>query len=280
MGEFVQPPGPLVLRTLEGFRKRGLPVALPELAQSLLSLDAPVSVPLARRIVGSILGLPEDQLRDPIEPARLRPAEEAAVAHVALEHAELCVVDLETTGLSAEDSEILEIGAVRVQALSCVSEFQTLIRPDVPTPRRITEITGIDDTMLGDAPDAVTALRGFQRWLAASPGAPLVAHNARFDTRMLEEGMGRVGLVSAPVPVLCTIKLARRLAPEIGRYNLDHVCAHFGVSNRARHRALGDARATARVLVELLEIALSQSLARTVGDLLDLQSRPPGRRRS
>lgn len=278
MGEFVQPPGPLVLRTLEGLRRRGLPVALPELAQRLLSLEEPVSAPLARRIVGAILGLPEDQLRDPIEPARLRPAEEAAVARVGLECAEICVVDLETTGLSADDSEILEIGAVRIEALSCTAEFQTLIRPETPTPRRITEITGINDAMLHDAPTAGAALREFQRWLTACPGAPLAAHNARFDTRMLEHGLVRLGLVPPQVPVLCTLKLARRLVPGIGRYNLDHVCAHFGISNRARHRALGDARATARVLIELLQIALSQGRARTLGDLLDLQARPPGRR--
>ncbi|MCZ6464522.1 MAG: exonuclease domain-containing protein [Proteobacteria bacterium] len=77
------------------------------------------------------------------------------------------------------------------------------------------------------------------------------------------------------MPVFCTRRLARRLAPEIGRFDLDHVCAHFGVSNAARHRALGDARATARVWVDLLHRARERGL-RTLGDLLDHQERPPG----
>jgi DNA polymerase III subunit alpha, Gram-positive type len=78
--------------------------------------------------------------------------------------------------------------------------------------------------------------------------------------------------------VFCTQRLARRLLPRLGRYDLDHVCAHFGVFNRARHRALGDADATARVWIELLAVARERGLE-TVGDLLDLQERPVRRRR-
>ena len=85
-----------------------------------------------------------------------------------------------------------------------------------------------------------------------------------------------------PGPVLCTRRLARRIVPELGRYNLDHLCAHFGISNRARHRALGDAAATATALVELLQLARARLGVETVGDLLDLHERKPKpvRRRS
>jgi DNA polymerase III epsilon subunit-like protein len=80
------------------------------------------------------------------------------------------------------------------------------------------------------------------------------------------------------VAVLCTQRLARRLLPRLGRYDLDHVCAQFGVDNRARHRALGDADATARVWIELLSLAIKRGVE-TVGDLLDLQEQPVRRRR-
>jgi DNA polymerase-3 subunit epsilon len=68
------------------------------------------------------------------------------------------------------------------------------------------------------------------------------------------------------------------LVPELGRYNLDCVCAHFGVSNGARHRALGDAEATARVLIDLLEIARSRFEIRSLGELIDFHRRPPAKK--
>jgi DNA polymerase III epsilon subunit-like protein len=78
--------------------------------------------------------------------------------------------------------------------------------------------------------------------------------------------------------VLCTRKLARRLIPELGRYNLDQLCAHFGIANRARHRALGDAEATARALLDLLGIAQSRFEIGNLGELIDFQRRPPAKR--
>jgi DNA polymerase-3 subunit epsilon len=132
--------------------------------------------------------------------------------------------------------------------------------------------------MLCDAPPAHRALAGYARWLSEAPGAPWVAHNARFDAGFL----GRAFLAQwgrAPgFAVLCTQKLSRRLLPELGRYNLDHLCAHFGIRNRARHRALGDAEATAHAWIELIALAREQRHA-TVGDLLDLQEAPTRRRR-
>jgi DNA polymerase-3 subunit epsilon len=161
-----------------------------------------------------------------------------------------------------------------------VSRFETLSRP--PGPGRLSSaivgLTGIDDGMLRDAPPAHRALADFARWLAEAPGAPWVAHNARFDAGFL----GRAFLAQwgrAPgFAVLCTQKLSRRLLPKLGRYNLDHLCAHFAIRNRARHRALGDAEATAHAWIELLGLAREQR-HETVGDLLDLQETPTRRRR-
>ena len=201
------------------------------------------------------------------------------VHSVALEAARFHVVDLETTGVSAERCAILEIGAVRVARLGCGETFSTLVRPPESVPPRIEALTGIGDADVADAPPAAHALPAFRRWLAEAPEAPFVAHNASFDSRFTARGLEDAGLPPLEVPVLCTRKLARRLLPGLGRYDLDHLCAHFRIPNGARHRALGDAKATARALVELLRIALEGGAARTLGELLDLQDRAPARRR-
>jgi DNA polymerase-3 subunit epsilon len=105
-----------------------------------------------------------------------------------------------------------------------------------------------------------------------------VAHNAAFDHGFVSRAFAQWGLPAYSGPVLCTCKLARRLIPELGRYNLDYLCAHLGISNRARHRALGDAKATASALIDLLHRAAASFEVRTLGDLFELQRRPPRRK--
>ena len=266
-------------RLLRELRERGAPVALSALARELLAAEGPVAPPLARRIVATALGRAASELPDPLEVHDLRPASEVGAHAVGLEAARFHVVDLETTGVSAERSSILEIGAVRIAALACGEEFSTLVRPREPVPARIAELTGIGSFELQGAPPAAEALPAFRTWLDRAPEAPFVAHNASFDARFTARGLEGEGLPPLEVPVLCTRQLARRLLPGLGRYDLDHLCAHFRIPNAARHRALGDAQATARALVELLRIALESGAARTLGELLDLQERPPARRR-
>ncbi len=265
-------------RRLDGIRERGERVSLQELAQHLLVLDAPVARPIARRIVASVLGSSEADLPEVFEPHELRPTVETAVQSVSLRDADVTVVDLETTGLSARDCSILEIGAVRISKLRCTDSFETLVRPPEEVPRKIADLTGITAAVLQDAPCGSEALPAFRRWLEGTPGAPFAAHNAAFDARFVARALELYALPAYEAPVLCTQRLARRLLPELGRYNLDHVCAHFGVPNRARHRALGDARAAALVMIELFQIALETGVATTIGALLDLQSKPPRKR--
>jgi len=270
-------------RSLGTLRAAGVPVPLAELARRLLALQGTVPARLARRLAAELLGAAPDALPEVLPPGQLRPAEESAVAAEPLERAAFAVVDLETTGLSSERDAIIEIGAVRVCGMAAVARFETLVRPPGPGPLSgaIAALTGIDDAMLADAPPLHRALADFATWLGpvvSGPPAPWVAHNAAFDSRFLRRAFeGQTGSTPA-VAVLCTRKLGRRLLPGLGRYDLDHLCAHFRIPNRARHRALGDAEATARAWIELLGIARAEGHA-TVGDLLDLQERPTRRRR-
>lgn len=262
-------------RLLEALRARGEPVPLAELAARLVAAPRPLDPGIARRIVAVALGRPEPSLPDPLPADALRPPAAAEADPTPLERAAFAVVDLETTGLSPRRATIIEIGAVRVAGLRLAERFETLVDPRQPLPRAITALTGIHDAMLVAAPPLGDALRSFRRWLAAAPRAPLVAHNAPFDAGFLRRGFAGCGLPDLGVPILCTRKLARRLVPELRRSGLDRLTSALGVRNRARHRALGDAEATAEALLHLLERARAEHAVRSVGDLLALQERPP-----
>jgi DNA polymerase III epsilon subunit family exonuclease len=269
---------PAMERSLARMRSEGERVDVSELARKLFCLKLPASGPISRRIVAEALGHPEQALPDLLEARQLRPSVETAVVDTPISTASFAVVDLETTGVALETSAIVEIGAVRVRQLKPTSRFHSMVRPPHPMPPRICALTGIDDSMLVDAPAPGPALSRFRRWLERTPTAPFVAHNASFDSRFVERGLRDEGLSAYPGPVLCTRRLAIRLLPNLERYSLDHLCAQFGVPNAARHRALGDAEATARVLIELLSLAVEKEGLRTLGDLIDLQSRPTRRR--
>ena len=259
---------------LEG---RALP--LDELALQLFALRTRPDPALGRRLLAPALGLPEAALPPALDLRMLPRLAAGPVAGVPLEAAEWVVVDLETTGLSGEDCTILEIGAVRIAGLRLVERFQTLVDPGRPIPPRITALTGIDRTLVDGAPALPRAIRAFRDWAGAGQSAVFVAHNASFDERFVRSAFAAHALPPWGGPVVCTRKVARRLLPELRHYDLDTLAGHFGIANRARHRALGDAEATARALVELLEIGREARALRTLGDLLALQAEPASRRR-
>jgi DNA polymerase III epsilon subunit family exonuclease len=269
----------LMQRSLNRFRDSGKPVDLVELAQQLLAVETAIDPALARRIVGLALNREPQSLPDQLRPGDFRSGDEIEVADGKIASADFVVVDLETTGLDVNGAAILEIGAIRLSQLRIVDRFETLLRPPGKLPRAIVALTGIHDAMVAEAPPQKRALRSFARWLDRTPTAPFVAHNASFDHRFVSRALDLCGLPPYRGAVLCTRKLARRLIPELGRYNLDQLCAHFGIANRARHRALGDAEATARALLDLLEIAQSRFEIGNLGELIDFQRRPPAKRK-
>ncbi len=163
------------------------------------------------------------------------------------------VVDVETTGgASWRGHRIIDIGIVEVAGGRITAEYESLVNPGRGVPPGITALTGITTDMVSDAPYFEHVAEAVEERLR---GRVFVAHNAMFDwgfvSRELTDALG-----DAPdVPRLCTVRLARRLVPELRRRNLDVVCRHFGVPIHARHRAHGDALATARVLLRLLDEA-------------------------
>ncbi len=166
------------------------------------------------------------------------------------------VVDVETTGGQPTGSDrVTEVAAVHVVGGDVRLAFHSLVNPGRPIPWHITRLTGIDDRMVRDAPRFGDIAGEFAAHLV---GRVFVAHNARFDFGFLSAEFARV----APVPLgsllmgqVCTVRLARRLLAHLPRRNLDAVSQHYGVEIEDRHRASGDAIATAHVLRGLLRDA-------------------------
>ncbi|HXD23384.1 MAG TPA: exonuclease domain-containing protein [Gemmatimonadaceae bacterium] len=173
-----------------------------------------------------------------------------------LDDVSFLVVDVETTGVSAwAGDRITEVAAVHVRGGEVREVFDSLINPGRPIPQFITQLTGISNRMVKNAPrfDDVAGALAYEL-----VGRVFVAHNARFDWNFLSAEFDRV--VSAPLKSLtgeqlCTVRLARRFLSHLPRRNLDAVAHHYGVEIEGRHRAMGDARATAHVLVGLLRDA-------------------------
>lgn len=184
-----------------------------------------------------------------------------------LQQAQFVVLDLETTGLKPGKAAITEIAAVQIHAGKIRDEFHTLVNPGHHVPSMITRLTGITDDMLQDQPRIDDVFPQLHSFLGSSV---LVAHSADFDVRFLDFDAQR--LLSTPLlnPSLCTVRLARRLLPGLRSRALDAVADHLGVSCFNRHRALGDARITAEVLLILLEKLATYGVM-TVGQLLDFQ---------
>ncbi len=161
-----------------------------------------------------------------------------------------CVLDLETTGATANECEITEIGAVKYRGGELVATFQTLVNPGVPIPPTITVLTGITHLMVVDAPPIAEALPSFLEFIGDSV---IVGHNVRFDMSFLDAAADRLGYGKLANRTADTVALARRLVrTEVRDLRLRTLAAHFRSPVSPNHRALEDAQATAHVFFELL----------------------------
>src|SRR5213078_791376 len=158
-----------------------------------------------------------------------------------LEHSRFAVVDVETTGGrggAQNGGRILEVAVAILEGGTVHLAFEALLDPGIPIPPWVARLTGITDGLVVGRPRFEDVAAGLGRALEAGV---FVAHNARFDWRFLAVECATVGV---PAPVgkpLCTVRLTRRLVPELRHRGLDHVAAFFGVDNPARHRACGAA---------------------------------------
>lgn len=167
-----------------------------------------------------------------------------------IENAAFVVFDVETTGSSVPPGRMIEIGAYKVREGRVVDEFITLVNPQTTIPPFISGLTRITNAMVAEAPlfsEIADDLLGF------IGDAVLVAHNSGFDMNFLNHEIGRVYPDQRLAnPCLCTVKLSRKLLPDIANHKLKTVADYYAVDLREHHRAGPDARATAHIFINLL----------------------------
>ncbi|NNE98964.1 MAG: hypothetical protein HKN25_08075 [Pyrinomonadaceae bacterium] len=167
-----------------------------------------------------------------------------------LNETDYVVFDLETTGAKSPPCRVTEIGAFRVRNGEIAGEFQTLVNPETPIPEFITSLTNITNEMVKDAPKFSEVVSAFMEFVGNSV---LVAHNAAFDMRFLNAEIGKIHQnYRVGNPYLCTVKLSRKLIPEIENHRLNTVANFYSIDLTNHHRARADALATAKIFINLL----------------------------
>jgi len=178
------------------------------------------------------------------------------------------VVDIETTGLSAYYHKITEIAGYNYKNGKVMKEFHSLVNPEVPIPRFITRLTGIDNDMVKDAPTITDVIPKFKKFLGKRV---FVAHNATFDYNFLHFAMSEYMDHNMTNDKLCTCRLARRLLPELPSKKLSAVCEHYSIINEDVHRAKGDAMATVKILENFLGMMREKEIIE-IEDMVKFQS--------
>ncbi len=224
----------------------GGPLDSRELAARALGLSGgPAHV--AERVLRELFREHPDVSRGPDDLWRVTSQPESEKALAGLRFA---VVDVETTGgMAGRSGRIIELAIVHVERGAIIDSFATLLDAGVAVPPWITRLTGIRTEMIRGAPrfgEIADEVRSRLR------GRVFVAHSVGYDWGFLQGEMRRIGAAPPRGPRLCTVHLARRLLPGLERRGLDALARYYGVEIRDRHRAQGDAIATAQVLIRML----------------------------
>jgi DNA polymerase III subunit epsilon len=202
---------------------------------------------------------------------------DAPVPSRPLREEQFVVVDVETTGgAPSRGHRVTEVAAVRVSGGQVRDTFCTLVNPERPIPGMITGLTGITNAMVANQPRFAEVARQVS---AAIEGSVFVAHNAAFDWRFICHEMGMATGMTLSGRQLCTVRMSRRLLPQLPSRSLDGLALFFGVEIETRHRALDDAVATAHVLLRLIDLAEEQGVTDWDGLQKLLRRRKPRKSR-
>ncbi|MBD5505728.1 MAG: DNA polymerase III subunit epsilon [Lachnospiraceae bacterium] len=159
------------------------------------------------------------------------------------------VFDLETTGVSCNSDEVVEISAIKVIGGEVVDEFTTLVNPGRPIPYHASEVNGITDDMVKDSPFFEEALFNFLEFVGDSV---LVGHNIHtFDMKFLYRDAERFWGKTIGNDYIDTLQIARIYLPQLSHYKLVDLAEYYGISTAGAHRALNDCRMNQIVFEQL-----------------------------
>lgn len=159
------------------------------------------------------------------------------------------IIDVETTGGRAERDKITEIAIVVHDGDQILETFDTLVNPECMIPGFISELTGITNEMVADAPHFWEVAK---KVVEMTEGAVFVAHNARFDYSFIREEFRRLGYTYSR-KTLCTVQLSRKAFPGLPSYSLGNLIRFFDIQVKDRHRALADTLATTELFTRILQ---------------------------
>ncbi len=171
---------------------------------------------------------------------------------------EFVIFDLETTGTSPQNCAITEIGAVKYKNGEIYDEFCTFVNPEMPIPEKITEITGISDDMVKDAP---TIAEVFDKFMEFCGDAVLVAHNASFDVSFIRAAAEKLQKL-LKVTYLDTVAISRYVNNDLNRHTLDSVAKYFDLGDFNHHRASDDARMLAMIFDKMAKKLIGEGITK------------------
>ena len=164
-----------------------------------------------------------------------------------------CVLDLETTGFSASNDRITEIGIMKVQNKEVIDEFSVFVNPERHIPERVTNVTHITDEMVKDAETIDKVFPKMLEFLGDQDKTVIVAHNANFDVGFLKQNAKRLGY-DFDYSYLDTLSLAKDLFPEYKKYKLGKIAENLGIVVENAHRALDDVDTTVKVFNVMMDM--------------------------
>ena len=165
------------------------------------------------------------------------------------------VFDIETTGLDSSYDEVIEIGAIKVKKNKTVSKFNSLVKPKNEVDEYITELTGITNEMVKDAPTIEEVLPDFMDYIGNDI---LIGHNVNFDINFIYDNLYRNKLDVLTNDFIDTMRISRKLLPELPHHRLIDLAKYFKIDSTNNHRSLKDCEITMNVYENLKEIALQK----------------------
>lgn len=181
------------------------------------------------------------------------------------------VLDVETTGINSSHNNIIEIGIIKVQNNIVIDQFSSFINPGRAIPIFITNLTGITDDDVYDAPFFEDVAFDISEFLQYSI---VVGHNLPFDMGFIKREMRLAGIQNFQPLQLCTLKLARRIFPQLKSKSLGNVAHHLAIKVEDAHRATGDAEATAKILYKLIDAIKNETSINNLKELIEYQFSP------